>query len=141
MSNPYKHGSTTTGSILGCTGMTRSQNQGTPGSSRANISWLKSLCQRLGLVTNLDISIRCLISGFTYLGIALDTCWSHKAIRQEGDMAIYSVCVCVCVGGGGLQHSSYNMQCSGSMNLDTHLIFLEKLVPFGRNCILDRFNQ
>ena len=47
-------------------------------------SWLKLLCQRLGLVTNLDISVN-LISGYHISGDrAGHSCWPRQDIRQEG---------------------------------------------------------
>ena len=48
-------------------------------------SWLKPLCQRLELATNLEISVNLIFIGYHISGIELDTCWPHQDIRQEGD--------------------------------------------------------
>ena len=99
-------------------------NPGTHQEAHEQTSWLKSLCQKLGLVLNLEKSELIPSQVSTYLGIELDTSVglarpSHKRLTNWLSVAE----------GFTAQHSPPAVQW---LQVLGHLVSLEKLVPYGR---------
>ena len=99
-------------------------NPGTHQEAHEQTSWLRSLCQKLGLVINLEKSDLIPSQVSTYLGIELDTSVglarpSHKRLTNWLSVAE----------GFTAQHSPPAVQW---LQVLGHLVSLEKLVPYGR---------
>ena len=99
-------------------------NPGTRQEAHEQTSWLKSLCQKLGLVINLEKSDLIPSQVSTYLGIELDTSVglarpSHKRLTNWLSVAE----------GFTAQQSPPAVQW---LQVLGHLVSLEKLVPYGR---------
>ena len=99
-------------------------NPGTHQEAHEQTSWLKSLCQKLGLVLNLEKSELIPSQVSTYLGIELDTSVglarpSHKRLTNWLSVAE----------GFTAQQSPPAVQW---LQVLGHLVSLEKLVPYGR---------
>ena len=99
-------------------------NPGTHQEALEQTSWLKSLCQKLGLVLNLEKSDLIPSQVSTYLGIELDTSVglarpSHKSLTNWLSVAE----------GFTAQQSPPAVQW---LQVLGHLVSLEKLVPYGR---------
>ena len=99
-------------------------NPGTHQEALEQTSWLKSLCQKLGLVLNLEKSDLIPSQVATYLGIELDTSLglarpSHKRLTNWLSVAE----------GFTAQQSPPAVQW---LQVLGHLVSLEKLVPYGR---------
>ena len=99
-------------------------NPGTQQEALEQTSWLRSLCQRLGLVLNLEKSDLIPSQVATYLGIELDTLVglarpSHKRVTNWLSVAE----------GFTAQHSPPAVQW---LQVLGHLVSLEKLVPYGQ---------
>ena len=99
-------------------------NPGTRQEALEQTSWLKSLCQKLGLVLNLEKSDLIPSQVATYLGIELDTSVglarpSHKRLTNWLSVAE----------GFTAQQSPSAVQW---LQVLGHLVSLEELVPYGR---------
>ena len=99
-------------------------NPGTRQEAHEQTSWLRSLCQKLGLVINLEKSDLIPSQVSTYLGIELDTSVglarpSHKRLTNWLSVAE----------GFTAQQSPPAVQW---LQVLGHLVSLEKLVPYGR---------